>query len=96
MDDLFDLALPDGVELVRTTPTFDESSVPIGLLAAHHVAEGVWGRVVVASGSVGFMFDDQPELIRSVQVGEVQVIPPGRSHRLVVEGPVTLAVEFHR
>ena len=96
MDGVFDLALPDGVELVRTTPIFDESSVPVGLRAAHQVAEGVWGRLVVASGSVGFMFDDQPELIRSVGVGEVQVIPPGRLHRLVVDGPVTLAVEFHR
>jgi tellurite resistance-related uncharacterized protein len=96
MDALFDLALPDGVELVRITPTFDESSVPEGLRAAHQVADGVWGRLVVTSGSVGFTFDDRPELIRSVEVGEVQVIPPGRLHRLVVEGPVALAVEFHR
>ena len=96
MDDVFDLALPDGVELVRTTPTFDESSVPAGLRAAHQVADGVWGRLVVASGSVGFTFDDRPELIRLVEVDEVQVIPPGRLHHLVIEGPVTLAVEFHR
>ncbi|MEZ5207018.1 MAG: crosslink repair DNA glycosylase YcaQ family protein [Acidimicrobiales bacterium] len=40
---LDDLTLPDGVVLVRTTPTFDTSSMPAGLRQAHRVATGVWG-----------------------------------------------------
>lgn len=88
--------LPDGLTLQRTTPTFDESSVPAGLLKAHSVADDVWGRLVVSTGSIGFVFDDEPDSIRTVAAGETQVIPPVRKHHLVVDGPATFAVEFHR
>ena len=37
--------LPDGLEHVRTTDVFDNTTVPAGLLRAHRVADGVWGRV---------------------------------------------------
>jgi tellurite resistance-related uncharacterized protein len=90
------MELPDGLTLHRTTPTFDESSVPTGLLAAHSVADGVWGRLVVASGAIGFVFEDEPDLVRILTAGESQVIPPVRTHHLIVDGPVTFAVEFHR
>lgn len=90
------IELPDGLALQRTTPTFDETSVPAALRKAHLVADGVWGRLVVSSGSVGFVFDDDPGNVRTVAAGDTQVIPPARPHHLVVDGPVTLAVEFHR
>lgn len=44
-------------------------------------------------------FDDEPDVpgnVRTVAAGDTQVIPPARPHHLVVDGPVTLAVEFHR
>ncbi|MCB0991196.1 MAG: DUF1971 domain-containing protein, partial [Acidimicrobiales bacterium] len=41
--------LPDGLEHVRTTDIFDNDTVPAGLLRAHRVADGVWGRLVVHS-----------------------------------------------
>ena len=88
------IELPAGCELVRTTREFDEHTVPAGLLAAHRVAEGLWGRLVVRDGSVGFGFDDGNE--RTVSVGESQVIPPGRLHHLSIDGAVRFVVEFHR
>jgi len=100
-----DLQLPHGVGLARSTPTFDEESVPAGLLAAHRVADGVWGRLVVSSGSVRFVFESDDAVVsnelrmvhpRVVSGGEVQVIPPGRPHHLEVVGPVTFCVEFYR
>ncbi len=88
--------LPDGLRLVRSTPTFDESTVPAGLLAAHRVADGVWGLLVVESGSLSFEFDDDPDGGRVLGAGDRQVIPPARSHHLVVDSPVRFHVEFHR
>jgi len=88
--------LPPGLTMQRTTPTFDERSVPAGLLRAHQVADGVWGRLVVESGSLGFVFDDQPDETRIVGEGDHQVIPPTVLHHVVVDGPVRFAVEFHR
>ena len=35
--------IPDGFELARTTPTFDNETVPAGLLSAHRVGDGIRG-----------------------------------------------------
>ncbi len=88
--------LPTDVRLVRTTPEFDESSVPAGLLAAHRVADGVWGRLVVRAGALTFVFEDDPEAALRVGAGGHVVIPPGREHHLELDGPVRFVVEFHR
>ncbi len=88
--------LPTDVRLVRTTPEFDETSVPAGLLAAHRVADGVWGRLVVQSGSLTFVFEDDLEAAWRVEAGGHVVIPPGRAHHLELAGPVRFVVEFHR
>jgi tellurite resistance-related uncharacterized protein len=88
--------LPTGLELQRTTPTFDENSTPKGLRAAHAVADDVWGRLIVESGSLGFVFEDTLDDVRTVAAGEHQVIPPARRHHVVINGPVRFAVEFHR
>lgn len=89
------IELPPDCELVRTTREFDERTVPAGLLAAHRVADGVWGRLVVREGSLRFGFDDEAEE-RPVGAGASQVIPPGRFHHLVLDGAVRFVVEFHR
>lgn len=90
-----ELQLPDGVELARTTDVFDEDSVPAGLLRAHRVADGVWGRLVVHEGSIGFRFEDDDRLLEAV-AGESIVIPPRRRHHVEPTGPVRFVVEFHR
>ena len=86
--------LPRGAELVRTTSEFDEGSVPRGLLRAHRVATGVWGRLMVSSGSLAFRFEDE-DTDRIVEAGSSQVIPPDRLHHVAVDGPVRFVVEFH-
>ena len=91
-----DRELPDGLTLNRTTPTFDEHTTPAGLRSAHSIAEGVWGRLVVQDGSLGFVFEDALDDVRTVTAGEFQVIPPARLHHVVIGGPVRFAVEFHR
>jgi tellurite resistance-related uncharacterized protein len=89
--------LPDGLEHVRTTPVFDNESVPPGLLAAHRIAEGVWGRLVVHSGSLLFRFEDTRETGRFIAASEHMIIPPGRAHRIELgDEPTTFAIEFHR
>ena len=94
--DLADLELPPGVDFARTTPTFDERSVPPGLLAAHQVAAGVWGVVRIESGRLEFTFEEPLAPGRILEVGEHQVIPPGRPHRVRPAGECRFAVEFHR
>ncbi len=87
--------LPLGLELARVTDEIDETSVPAGLLRAHRIGSGVWGRLVVRSGEIRFVFEDvdSPVVLRA---GDRQVIPPGRRHHVELVGPVRFVVEFHR
>lgn len=88
--------IPPGYELTRTTPTFDNQTVPAGLLGAHRVADGVWGRLVVHTGTVIFIFEDQPDAPIDVGPGGHVDIPPARLHHLELGEPATFAVQFYR
>jgi tellurite resistance-related uncharacterized protein len=88
--------LPLGVEYVRTTDVFDNATVPAGLLRAHRIADGIWGRLVVHTGTVTFVFDDEPDQPIAVSAGASVAIPPGRQHHLEPNEPATFAIEFHR
>ena len=88
--------LPGGVRLVRTTRVFRADGVPAGLLSQHRVAEGVWGRLVVGSGRLRFVADDDPTVERVVVAGDEVVIPPKRTHHLELLGDVEFIIEFHR
>jgi tellurite resistance-related uncharacterized protein len=88
--------LPEGLDLVRTTDVFDNESVPVGLLRAHRVASGVWGRLVVYTGSVTFVFEDETGDPITVHAGDSVVIPPDRLHHVELYDPATFVVEFHR
>lgn len=88
--------LPSGLEHVRTTDTFDQDRHPAGLRRAHRVANGVWARLVVHSGALGFVFEDEADRVVEVGAGASLVIPPSRLHHVDISGPVTFALEFHR
>ncbi len=88
--------MPDGLVLTRTTDVFDNVTVPAGLLRAHRVAAGVWGRLIVHSGTLGFVFEDETDKPIRVSAGGSVVIPPSLRHHVELDGPATFAVEFHR
>ena len=90
------ISLPDDVALVRTTPPFDETTVPAGLLSAHRIAEGVWGWLVVLDGEVEFTFEDEPDRPHRLGPGDRQVIPPGVRHHIELPGAARFQIEFHR
>ena len=88
--------MPEGLELVRTTAVWENDTVPAGVLSGHRVADGVWGQLVVRSGAVGFVFEDEPDVTIHVGTGGRVVIPPGRFHHVVLEEPASFVVEFFR
>ena len=94
MGDASPEGLPEGAVLDRVTPDFTESSVPPGLLRAHHVAKGVWGRLVVVEGDVGFVFEDTGDR-HALGKGDSIVIPPGRRHHVEPGVSCVFHVEFH-
>ena len=88
--------VPDGFELARTTDVFDNDTVPAGLLKAHRVGAEVWGRLIVHTGVVTFVFEDDLEHPIVASPDQAVAIPPGRPHHLELDQPATFAVEFHR
>lgn len=86
--------LPDGLEVLRIAGPFDETTLPSGLLHAHRVAAGRWGRLVVHQGSVGLSLSTDPPLAFVLRSGDSQPIPPGVEHHLQLSGAVRLVLEF--
>lgn len=88
--------LPEGLTYVRTTDDFTPDTAPGGLRRAHRVADGVWGQLVVRSGSVVFVFEDQADQPFPVTAGEKVPIPPSRLHHVEMPDPAaTFAIEFY-
>lgn len=88
--------LPEGLTLARRAGPFDEASLPAGLRRQHRVASGVWGRLRVHAGHVGFSMATDPPVERVLGPGDDQPIPPGVPHSLRPEEPFRLEVEFLR
>ncbi len=88
-------SLPGHVGLVRTTPVFTVETVPAGLLRAHRIAPGVWGRLRVIGGSASFVLEDTGES-RRLGEGDEQVIEPGVAHHVELGSDAAFVVEFYR
>ena len=86
--------LPGGLEVVRATPVWDESSMPAALRRAHRLAAGVWGRLQVQEGRIRFRAATRPPLDVTVDAGASQPIPPEVDHDVEPLGRVRFLVEF--
>lgn len=86
--------LPSDLVLGRTTPTWDEVTVPNALRNDHRVAAGTWGRLRVEVGSLRFVAETAPLTDVEVNPGSPQPIPPGVEHHVVVDGPVRFSIDF--
>ncbi len=79
----------------RTTPVFDQATLPAALLAEHRTKEGVWGVIRVLEGRLRLTYVDEPG-------GEVVLDPatPGRinpqqAHFVAPLGEMRMQVEFY-
>ena len=88
--------LPQGLVAERTAGPFDETTVPAGLLRAHRLPAGTWGRLKVLEGSVDLWIDTDPTLEHHLDAGQTQAIPPEVNHEVRPTGPMRLIVDFLR
>jgi len=85
---------PDALRWVRTTPIWDQDTMPAGLRRAHRIAAGTWGRIVVHEGRLRFAAVTNPAIEIELGAGVTQAIPPGVEHEVEPLGAVRFAVEF--
>jgi tellurite resistance-related uncharacterized protein len=82
-------------EPYKTTPVFDENSLPEAIRNAHSTKAGVWGLLRVLEGEVRLVFHE-PRREVLVTPDTPAPIPPQDLHHVEVLGPMRMQVEFYR
>ena len=88
--------LPENASMYKRTATFTEKTVPRGLTSRHNTKAGVWGKLVVVEGQLGYVELDREGHSVTLRAGQHVVIEPTAYHRVEIIGPVQFFVEFHR
>ena len=78
----------------RTTPVFDQDSLPAALRRSHSTKAGVWGRLCVLEGAVRYVIADcgSPTI---ASAGQAIVILPEQMHFVEPLGNMRMCVEFY-
>ena len=82
-------------EPYKSTPVFDQDSLPDAIRNQHSTKEGTWGLLRVLEGEVLLIFHDPPRTVR-VTPDAPAPIPPTSVHHVEVTGPMRMQVEFYR
>jgi len=81
-------------EPYRTTPVFDETSLPAGLRGEHRTKAGTWGVIRVLEGEVIYTIIESAEEQR-LTPERPGVIHPNQAHFVTPAGPMRMQVEFY-
>jgi len=79
----------------KTTPEFDEKSLPAAIRSAHSTKAGVWGLLRVLEGEVDLVFHNPQSVVRATSTCPA-LIAPDAVHHVETLGPMRLRVEFYR
>ncbi|MDX8337300.1 DUF1971 domain-containing protein [Candidatus Cetobacterium colombiensis] len=87
--------LSDNLKKLNETPVMNEKTIFPDILKAHKLPEGKFGLLRVLSGKVNFVWEENPEVIYTVDSDHPLVIFPEKHHRVILNGPAELKVEFY-
>lgn len=89
-------SLPDSVEFYKSTPEFNETSVPLALKRDHTTAAGVWAKINVLEGALTYCISGEISEQHKLTVGVAGIIEPQVKHYVDVSVPVRFRVDFYR
>jgi tellurite resistance-related uncharacterized protein len=78
----------------RTTPVFDETTLPAALRREHRTKPGVWGVIRLTEGRLRLCFADGT-VERVLTPSEMGLILPEQTHFVEPLGPMRMQVEFY-
>ena len=78
----------------RSTPTFDNATLPMALQRRHSTKAGVWGVVRVIEGRLLLTYLD-PESEIVLDSGQAAVLLPEQPHFVTPQGPMRMQVDFY-
>lgn len=88
--------LPTAAKPYKKTPTFNQDSVPPGLLKAHQTKAGTWGSIVVLSGKLLYRILEPVAEEIELSPSHPGVVEPQILHEVEPLGAVEFYVEFYR
>lgn len=89
------LELPADFVVYKQTPEFTEATIPPGLTRDHTTRAGVWGRIVVLSGTLRYRVESLA-VDQLLGPGTPGIVVPEVPHSVAPGGPVRFFVEFLR
>jgi tellurite resistance-related uncharacterized protein len=78
----------------RSTPVFDEASLPAGLRSRHSTKAGVWGVIRVLEGRLRLTVLE-PEGETVLDPSNPGLVLPEQPHFVEPLGPMRMQVDFH-
>lgn len=78
----------------RSTPIFDQDSLPTALRREHRTKAGIWGVIRVLEGELKFHLLDPPE-VRILSPDRPAIVEPEQTHRVEPIGVMRMRVDFH-
>ena len=82
------------VQPYRSTPVFDENTLPAALRNRHNTKAGVWGVIKVTEGELTLTYLDPPSE-RTLRAGEQGIVAPRQWHFVTPAGPLKIQVDFY-
>lgn len=78
----------------RSTPVFDEHTLPAALRREHRTKQGVWGVIRVLHGELKLTFTESGES-RMLLPGSPGFLLPDQPHLVEPTGPMRMQVDFY-
>lgn len=80
-------------EPYRSTPVFDEATLPAALRNEHRTKEGVWGLIRVIEGQLNLTYVE-PHSEKLLSPGNPGIVCPGQTHFVTPLGAMKMQVDF--
>lgn len=82
-----------GSQPYRSTPVFDQDTLPAALRNRHNTKAGVWGVIKVIEGQLRLTYLDPPA-DRILKAGERGIVQPQQWHYVTPLGSMKMQVDF--
>lgn len=87
-------SLPPHVKPYKSTPIFENETIPKGLLKDHNTKNGVWGVIHVIKGKLEYTIKDLKTYVLTPE--KQGIVEPEILHHIKPLGTVKFYVEFHK
>jgi tellurite resistance-related uncharacterized protein len=81
-------------EPYRSTPVFDQDTLPAALRARHSTKAGVWGVIRMLEGALELTYLE-PESVIELTPGKPGLLLPEQPHFVTPQGPIKMQVDFY-